>query len=76
MIKLFGTTFKETIAVLTEEKTFGSKQSTVSKEDKIKTWARIIITILLIGVGVFCIIADKTDIGGTILGAITGYWFR
>lgn len=76
MVRLFGTTLNETITALTSELHFGTDQATSAKEDKIKAWGRLIVSILLLGFAFYSLAKGQTDIGGTIIGAITGYWLK
>lgn len=74
MIKLFGTTVNETINTLGGRVHLGGKQTT--KEDRTKVIGRIIVTCLLIIVAVYLFFIGNKDVGGTIIGAIVGYWMK
>jgi hypothetical protein len=75
MIKLFGSTFNETVSTLRQLPGTGVSIP-VSKEDKIKVIGRMIITILLLFAAIYCLATDNKEIGGTMLGAIIGYWLK
>jgi hypothetical protein len=75
MIKLFGTTFKETISTF-KQPLPAVNPAPVSKEDRIKVIGRLIITFLLLIIAIYCLATDNKEIGGTMLGAITGYWLK
>lgn len=75
MIKLFGTTFKETISIF-KQPLQASNLVPVSKEDRIKVIGRLVITFILLIAAIYCLATDNKEIGGTLLGAITGYWLK
>ncbi len=74
MIKHFGNTISETLRVLQSGIHLGGKQ--VTKEDKHKVIGRIIVTCLMIFLATFLFATGNKDIGGTIVGAIIGYWIK
>lgn len=76
MVKLFGTTIKETINAFTPVHLSG-QQSDSSKEDKTKAIGRIIVTFLLFAFAVYLITNNSSkDLGNTIIGGIIGYWLK
>lgn len=77
MIKLFGTTIKETLAAF-KPIHLGSKQSTSSEEDRIKAIGRIIVTSLLCGLSFYLVENgdDTKDVGLGLIGTIVGYWLK
>lgn len=76
MIKLFGTTIKESIASF-QELHLGADRKESSKDDKIKTIGRIVVTIILILVAAYCLVSGiQKELWGSLLGAIAGYWLR
>lgn len=76
MVKLFGSTFAETIAAF-KGPHFGVSQDAPVEGDKAKAIGRIIITILLIFVATYCLTSkDNKQLGSTIVGAILGYWLK
>lgn len=74
MVKLFGTTLNETNRVLNAGIHAGGEQ--VTKEDKNKVIGRIIISCLLILLATYLFSTGSKDVGGTIVGAILGYWVK
>jgi hypothetical protein len=74
MIKLFGSTFSETISTFRQPSL--TTQIPVSKEDKIKVIGRLVITFVLLITAIYCLLSGNKEIGGTLLGAITGYWLK
>jgi len=74
MVKLFGSTLTETKRTLETGILAGADQ--VTKEDKIKVIGRIIVTCLMIFLAAYLFKTGKTDVGGTIVGAIVGYWIK
>jgi hypothetical protein len=75
MIKLFGSTFRETISTF-KQPLQANDPVTVSREDRIKVIGRLVITFLLLILAIYCLATDNKEIGGTLLGAITGYWLK
>ncbi len=75
MIKLFGSTIKETISAFRQPLQTSSPVP-VSKEDRIKVIGRLVITFILLITAIFCLATDNKEIGGTLLGAITCYWLK
>ena len=76
MIKLFGTTIRETTWALTSVH-LGKGNPT--KADRTKATVRIVISFILLFAGIFFVGYHKGEsqtIGGTILGALTGYWLK
>ncbi|UOE50008.1 hypothetical protein MTO98_02845 [Mucilaginibacter sp. SMC90] len=74
MIKLFGTTINETKRILNSGIHAGGEQ--VTKEDKNKVIGRIVISCLLILLSTYLFATGNKDVGGTIVGAVTGYWIK
>jgi len=83
----FFTNIRETFSALTEatitkgdSKTFGARTvGTGVKQpvSKLEATARIIITIILIGVAVFLLNGDtSSQLASGIIGAVMGYWFK
>ena len=75
MVRLFGTTIKET------REAFGDlhldfDQQVADRSDRVKAIGRIVVTILLIFLAVYLFASGSKDVGGTIVGAITGYWLK
>lgn len=67
MIKLFGTTFGGVANVL-----FGGAHLGPSKADKIKAYGQVIVTICLVVVGCFLVMANtgqSQSIGASVLGS-------
>jgi len=75
MIKLFGTTINETINAF-KPLHFGDEQSTSTKDDKMKAVGRIVVSILLLFLATYLFTSDNKEVGGTIVGAICGYWMK
>lgn len=90
MIKLFGSTINETIEAFKPHH-LGSGKSISrgpgetkieitpvdKKSDRAKASFRIVITFLLLFVGTYLIVSQPDQqTGGTILGAICGYWLK
>jgi hypothetical protein len=73
MIRLFGSTLKETISTF---RRLPQAALPVTKEDKMKVIGRLVITILLLIAAIYCLATDNKEIGGTMLGAIIGYWLK
>lgn len=76
MIRLFGTTISETARALHSTMHLGEKETAPSKDDKIKAWGRLIVSILLIGFAVYSFVSGSKEVGGTVIGAVTGYWLK
>lgn len=74
MVKLFGTTITETKYILETGIHAGGKQ--VTKEDKNKVIGRIIVSCLLIFLAAYLLSSGSKEIGGTIIGAVLGYWIK
>jgi hypothetical protein len=74
MVKLFGSTLNETKRILESGIHAGGDQ--VTKEDKNKVIGRIIVTCLMIFLAAYLFTTDSKEIGGTITGAILGYWIK
>lgn len=74
MVQLFGSTLKETKKILETGIHAGGKQ--ITKEDKNKVIGRIIITCLMIFLAAYLFTSGNKDVGGTIIGAVIGYWIR
>ena len=75
MIKLFGTTIRETVDAF-DPIHFGDDQSTGTKDDKTKAIGRIIITCLMIFLATYLFMHQKDAPAGTIIGAVVGYWIK
>lgn len=78
MVKLFGSTIKETIDAFEGVK-FGGEQASASKVDRQKAIMRIIISLLLFGLAVALIFAldgKQDELASTIIGGIIGYWLK
>ena len=75
MVKLFGSTFEETISIF-KRPLKANGHLPVSSEDRIKVIARLIITFILLITSVYCLVSGNKELGGTLLGAITGYWLK
>lgn len=76
MVKLFGTTIKETIKAF-EPIHLGDEQSKAAKKDRTKAIGRIVVTLLLFGFAVYLITqGDSKELGNTIIGGIIGYWLK
>lgn len=75
MVQLFGTTIQETILAF-QPVHLGKKQNVNSREDRLKAIGRLVISIILIGVATYCLTSNNREIGGTLLGAIIGYWLK
>ena len=88
MIRLFGTTIRETgwaldtSVRLGKEKPAPTQSSPVAaptQEDRSKAIARIVISLILLFAGIFFVGYNKGNsqtVGGTILGALAGYWLK
>ena len=75
MVELFGTTIKETKQAFGGMH-LGDQPGGTSKEDLIKAWGRLILSILLVGFAVFSFVSGNREVGGTVIGAIIGYWLK
>ena len=73
MVKLFGTTFKETTNALSGGIHLGPQ---TTKEDKNKAIGRIVVTCLLILLAAFLYTKGDKGTPGTIVGAVIGYWIK
>jgi len=77
MVKLFGTTLEETRQAFTRPTAGGRNTQAGSKDDRIKSWVRIILTFLLLGLSIWLFQADKSkEVASSIIGAILGYWLK
>jgi hypothetical protein len=79
VVKLFGTTIKETVDAFRGAHLGGKKGAKNQAEDKAKAVIRIVISFLLLTAGVFFFgynHGNSRTIGATIIGAITGYWLK
>ncbi|MBC7890219.1 MAG: hypothetical protein H7Z13_20280 [Ferruginibacter sp.] len=74
MVKLFGDTIAETKRILEASVHAGGEQ--VTKEDKNKVIGRIIVTCLMIFLAAYLFTSGSKEIGGTIVGAVVGYWMK
>jgi hypothetical protein len=74
MVKLFGTTIKETRDALTGREHFGPDQP--KSDDKTKAIGRIIVSCLLVLFSAYLIRTGNKDIASTIIGALIGYWIK
>ena len=76
MINLFGSTINETVEAF-KPLHLGHKQSASTNEDKIKAIGRLIVSIMLLLLAVYLFTSkDNKVFGGTIIGAICGYWLK
>ncbi|MFT3948278.1 MAG: hypothetical protein QM763_15005 [Agriterribacter sp.] len=75
MIKLFGTTIDETTKAL-KPVHLGEDQSTTTKDDKIKAIGRIVVSVILLLLAIYLFTSNNKEVGGTIIGAICGYWLK
>ncbi len=75
MIELFGQTIRETKDAF-KRPHLGSNQPAASSEDRIKVIGRIIVSCLLLLLTVYLYMIKKTDVAGTIIGALIGYWVK
>lgn len=77
MIKLFGTTIKETINAF-DILHLSEEQSTATKDDKVKSIGRIVISVLLVFLAIYLLTNNdqNKELGGTIVGAVCGYWLK
>lgn len=76
MIRFWGTTIEETMDAFRGIH-LGDKSNEEESREKTKAVIRIVLTFLLLIIGVYMIVADtEKDVGGTILGAICGYWLK
>ncbi|MBK6381786.1 MAG: hypothetical protein IPF72_19850 [Chitinophagaceae bacterium] len=74
MVKLFGTTLSETKVFETGIHAVGEQ---VTSEDRLKVIGRIIVTVLLIFLATYLLVTgNNKEMGGTIVGAIIGYWIK
>jgi phosphotransferase system glucose/maltose/N-acetylglucosamine-specific IIC component len=78
MVKLFGTTIKETIgALFSSVHLDGNGQNIVTQNDKIKAIGRLIVTTILLGFAIYLTVStDNSELGSTIIGGIIGYWLK
>lgn len=74
MVKLFGTTIAETSKALGTGIHLGGEQ--VTAEDKTKAIGRIVVTCLMIFLATYLFVSGKDTMGGTIVGAVIGYWIK
>lgn len=74
MVKLFGTTIAETRKTIETGIHLGGEQ--VTKEDKVKVVGRIVVSCLLVLLATYLFATGSKDVGGTIVGALIGYWVR
>lgn len=77
MVKLFGSTIKETYQALFSSAHFGEAQVKVTQDDKTKAIGRVVVSILLILAATYFISSGlNKDLGSTIVGALIGYWLK
>ncbi|WP_132066228.1 MULTISPECIES: hypothetical protein [Aquimarina] len=78
MVKLFGSTIRETLGVLFNSVHLdGNEQNTVTQNDKIKAIGRLIVTTILLGFSIYLTVStDNSELGSTIIGGIIGYWLK
>jgi len=81
MIKLFGTTIRETSWALSGAHLGKPKggEATPAAEDRTKAIVRIVISLVLLFAAIFFVGFNKGNsqtVGGSILGALTGYWLK
>ena len=77
MVKLFGTTLEETRNAFTRPNAGGSNTKAGSKDDRMKSWVRIVITFVLLFVSIWFFQTDKNkEVASSIIGAIIGYWLK
>ena len=81
-VKLVGTTIQETFDAFGRAKFGPRKQKeapTGDQNDRIKAVGRLIVAILLIGVGTYCVALNQGQsqtLGVSILSAVVGYWVK
>ncbi len=77
MTKLFGTTIKETIDAF-KPAHLGKTSNRSTKNDRIITYSRIAISIILLFAATFLFIKDNdsSKVGAAIFGTIMGYWLK
>ena len=75
MVKLFGTTFQETREAFGKMH-LGANQSKATKDDLMKSIARIVITVMLLLIALYLFRTNRDTVGGTIIGAVCGYWLK
>jgi hypothetical protein len=75
MIRLFGTTIDETAKAF-KPIHFGEDQSSATKDDKTKAIGRIVVSVLLLFLATYLFTSNNKEVGGTIIGAICGYWMK
>ena len=76
MVKLFGTTIKETVEAFRPAHLDGG-QSESPQEDRVKAIGRLAVTLILLVFAIVLIFrTDSNDLGNTIIGAVMGYWLK
>jgi hypothetical protein len=85
MIRLFGTTIRETLEAFEGAHLGGRKKTTTAEpDDRTKALARIIISLVLVSVGAFLVAFGAASnertaaisSGSAILSAVAGYWLK
>ena len=84
MIRLFGSTISETFHVLAKSGRAHAgpgerEEGETQPRDKAKAIVRIVLSLLLIFLGTYFIVAPigtSQEIGSAILGIVAGYWFK
>lgn len=76
VVNLFGSTIKETGNAFKGMHFEGTRQVTATAEDKTKAIGRIVVSILLIFLATYLFTSGNQTTGGTIVGALTGYWIK
>lgn len=79
MVRFWGTTIQETIDAFSGPHLGdrGEQKNKSEISDKTKSIVRIVLTFILLILSIYLIIAgEEKDVGGTILGAICGYWLK
>lgn len=75
MIKLFGTTIKETISVF-EPVHLGPKSKT-KPNDKLIAIVRMIVSFLFLAVGLYLVVKTEHEgLGSVMVGSVIGYWLK
>ncbi|WP_209400455.1 hypothetical protein [Pseudozobellia sp. WGM2] len=79
MVKLFGTTVKETLNAINPNPVHlgDNNPSSANENDKIKAIGRIIVTVVLLGFSIYLsLYSDNSELGSTMIGGIIGYWLK
>ena len=85
MIRMFGTTLRETLdafAPADKRPHLGEgirRENAVESSDLVKAIVRTVVTLVLLFVGVYCLLAmegQPQQIGIALLGLVGGYWLK